>query len=126
MTPDLFENFSFTRTGQSIVPPSAEELARARRDLGIARAADHADRVSPEWKAKALAQVKAYAALHPHFLAEHARGFAEANGLPAAVEPRAWGNVMRCAAFAGFIVADGYAPANSSNRSPKTLWRSSR
>lgn len=121
---DLFELERFTRRGDSIVPPSAEEIAKRRRDDGIARAAAHADDVDPRWQTRAFRAVAIFARYHPAFLAEDARGMAEREGLPSPPDARAWGAVMRLAARRGVIVADGYGPANSSNRSPKVKWRS--
>lgn len=37
-------------------------------------------------------------------------------------DPRNWGAVMRMAKGEGLIRQTGYAPARSSNRSPKVLW----
>ena len=55
------------------------------------------------------------------FLAEEVRNFATGLDLPP--DGRAWGVVFRSAAREGLIVKAGYAPAKSSNLSPKVLWR---
>jgi len=115
---------TFTRTGTSIVPPSREELARQRRDTGMHRAADHAERVYPDWQDRAVGYVRLHATVHTQFMAETVRAVAEADGLTLPPDGRAWGAVMRRAQREGIIRADGYAPANSSNRSPKVRWAS--
>lgn len=100
-----------------------EELARvrARRDDGIQRAADHA---GDYWRRCARGFLLEYLATHAEpFLAENVREFAEARHLADPPDGRAWGQVMRSAARDGLIVKVGYAPARSSNLSPKVQWR---
>lgn len=59
------------------------------------------------------------------FLAEDVRqALAEEIGEPH--DLRAWGQVMRLAAKRGLIEKHGYAPARSSNLSPKVLWAAKR
>jgi len=120
--PDLFA--SFTRTGSSIVPPTPDELARRRRDTGIGRSADHAHRVDPLWQERAVRVVALYARYHEHFQAEDVRDVAETTSMPLPPDGRAWGAVMKRAAKEGIVKADGYAPSNSSNKSPKVRWMS--
>lgn len=120
--PDLFDRF--TRQGTSIVPPTAEELAKRRRDDGIARADRHAAANDPWWRDRAFRAVAIFARTHSAFLAEDVRQMAEREGLPPPPDGRAWGAVMQRAQRERVIQADGYAPANSSNRSPKVWWRS--
>lgn len=98
----------------------AEKVAAANRaEVGMARAAGRAERVRPGWHADALAAVRLHAETHAHFLAEDVDA-----PVPSEADPRAFGAVMREAVRAGICVADGAAPANSSNRSLKTRWRS--
>jgi len=100
------------------------QTARARRDVGIARAGDHADLVRAQWRDTAAKLVLAFAEqCAKPFLTEDAAAFAYSHGLPQPVEPRAWGSVMQLAKRRGCIVSTGFALANSSNRSPKVLWR---
>ena len=101
------------------------DTAAIRRELGISRAADKADRDHEGWQDDALAAVCKYLAQHPDrpFLAEEVRAWCETTGVIAAPEnERAWGAVMRRAAKDGYICKVGYAPARSSNLSPKVLW----
>lgn len=57
-----------------------------------------------------------------HFMTEDVREQVEpVIGLPH--DGRAWGQIIRGAARAGWIRRVGYAPARSSNLSPKPLWQ---
>jgi hypothetical protein len=97
------------------------EAASLRRDLGIERSARRGERVSPGWETEAVAHVRAYALKHERFLAEDVRsGFPTPEG----VDGRAWGAVLKRAQSLGIVRTDGFAPANSSNRSPKVRWLS--
>lgn len=118
------ELFAVTRIGQSIVPPTPQELSRIRADDGIERASEHAKQVSQDWQTKAVGYVRLFALCEPAFLAEDVREMAERDGFDAPPDGRAWGAVMRQAAREGIVVSAGYAPANSSNGSPKVKWRS--
>lgn len=119
---DLFD--THTRRGDSIVPPTREELARHKRDRGIERAVTHADAVSKLWSERAFRWFVIYARTHAEFITEAAREYAEAQGLPAPTDKRAWGHIAQRAARSGNVESIGYAPANSSNRSAKVLWKS--
>jgi hypothetical protein len=93
-----------------------------RRDLGMARAADHADRVEPGWTETALDLLRSFLVAHPAaFLAEEFRAWASGQ-LSAPPDARAFGAVMTAAKKLGMVEFVGYAPANSSNRSPKCRW----
>ncbi len=93
--------------------------ARSRADAGMSRAARRAEKVEPGWKAGALEAVRAYALSHELFLAEHVRLH-----VPHDADRRAVGAVLQSAQRRGWIKRDGYAPACSSNGSPKVRWRS--
>lgn len=95
--------------------------AEARRELGIARSELNS---GPAWQSRATGYVREWIARGNRgpFLCEHVRAFAEADGFPLPPSRTAWGAVMRRAAREGLIYADGYAPANSSNRGPKSQW----
>ena len=95
------------------------EAASNRAEVGMTRAASKAERVRPGWHADALAAVRAHASANAVFLAEEVP-----YSLPLEADPRAFGSIMREAARLGFVIAAGYALANTSNRAPKTLWRS--
>lgn len=97
------------------------DFARARRDDGITRSGDHA---GDTWKRGARGYLLEYLATHAGpFMAEDVREFAESRGFQAPPDGRAWGSVMQSAARAELIRKVGYAPARSSNLSPKVQWR---
>jgi hypothetical protein len=99
-----------------------KEHAETRRDLGIERAGEHADRVDDGWTDRAADEIAAFArAKGKPFVIEEVRPEAETR-IGAPPDERAWGAAARKAARAGAIEKVGYAPTNSSNRSPKTLW----
>jgi hypothetical protein len=99
--------------------------AENRRDVGINRAVNRADRDNPQWSEDAMHALEMYCKAHPdaQFLGEQVRAWGEGLEL---VEPpadgRAWGAVFRRAASLGIIRRVGYAPAMSSNLAPKCLW----
>lgn len=102
--------------------------ARAARDDGIQRAADHADAVQPRWTDVAFAYFCAYARHHAEFITESARKYAEDSGLPAPPDKRAWGHVATRACRAGVVRAGGFAKAVDPkvHCNVKTLWVSRR
>lgn len=98
-------------------------IAANRRDVGMARAIDHADREQPGWKDDALEFLEDFARRNSKpFLAEDVVSQWRLLGNPSPPDGRAWGGVIRSAASQGTICKVGYAPANTSNRSPKCLW----
>lgn len=101
----------------------AIDFARLRRDDGIERAADHAGQA---WQRSARGYLLEFLAIrlkrHDQFLAEDVREFAEKRGITDPPDGRAWGHVLRSAARENIIRKVGYAPARSSNLSPKVLW----
>jgi len=99
----------------------AKQRAERKRDVGIERGAEGAEHVDPGFAERALVHVERYARTHPGpFLAEEIRAGFETG----AVDGRAWGGIMAKARARGLIESDGFALANSSNRSPKCAWRS--
>jgi hypothetical protein len=100
--------------------------AAARRDTGMAQAIEKADRDQEGWSDAALACVRSFCRAHGHghqFLTEDVRLYGETLELVEKPEnERAWGAVMRMAATDGIIRKVGFAPARSSNLSPKVLW----
>lgn len=89
--------------------------------------AKHADRVESQWSITALQAVRTFATVKGSgctFLAEEARAWAEdVRGVSPPPDGRAWGHVILKARAEGLIASAGYAPAKSSNGSPKVLWR---
>lgn len=94
------------------------------------RSAARADRAEPDWTESAVTAVRKYAdtlrIIHGRpesFLAEKARAHAEMHGLSEPPDSRAWGHVMQLCKRRKILKPVGYAPAESSNGSPKVLWR---
>lgn len=98
------------------------EDAIARRDDGIGRSGDHA---GDRWKRAARGYLLEFlVGRRAPFLAEDVRQFAESHRLESPPDGRAWGAVIQSAARERLIRKVGYAPARSSNMSPKVLWGS--
>lgn len=99
------------------------QKAEFRRDVGIAQAEDHANGVDPSWSEDAYSILEQFCrqATAP-FIIEEVRAFADGRGFFSPTDERAWGGVIRRAAAKGLIRKIGYAPAKSSNLSPKCLW----
>lgn len=99
------------------------EAARARRDAGMASALDHAEDESPGWADRAFDLLVQYATEQAHpFTIEAFRWWAEAGGFEHPPESRAYGPITQKAIRRGVIARIGYAPAASSNGSPKPLY----
>ena len=99
--------------------------AKARADLGIERAAAKTHRVDPAWIEEAIGDLRAalhFNVLPFNFTIEDARF--HCRDLPPGCDGRVWGHITRQAVKLGIIEATGqYAPAASSNGSPKMLYR---
>lgn len=107
---------------------SVQDMARAleRRDDGMASSAEHAERAQPGWSERARAYVQRYPIIfgwETPFTMEQARQWAYAMGLDRPPEERAWGAVTQKLVRDGIIEPVGYAPAASSNGSPKRTYR---
>jgi len=102
------------------------QAAIERRDIGIHRAIEKADRDVPDWSLIAYYGLLKFVQAHTltKFLAEDVREWCERHRyVPPPENGRAWGAVMQRAARRKVIEKCGYAPAKSSNLSPKVLWR---
>ena len=93
--------------------------ARERGKTGSRRASERADRASEGWTEKAAACLHRWAADNERFLIEDVSRSGMTSSPP---DPRAWGHATRLAVKRGWIKKVGYAPAESSNGSPKCLW----
>jgi len=98
--------------------------ARERGKTGSRRASERADRASEGWTERAAEEIKRCAELFDRELIDGAFLIETIamhwNNPPP--DPRAWGHATRLAAKRGWIKKVGYAPAASSNGSPKCLW----
>ena len=76
----------------------------ARRDRGIERAANHADRISDGWSDRALEMLRCYLLLvGGKFQAEDIREWSHKRGLSFPPSKRAWGGVVVRARNLGLI-----------------------
>ena len=105
-----------------------QTLSEAHRagQQGSLIAAEHADKVEQSWTQRAAILFVDYArdvALGQPFLTEDARAWAEGQGLPPPPDNRAWGCIAKAMREANHVAFAGYAPAKSSNGSPKCQWR---
>lgn len=124
--PDLFSSAPLLTAAPHPVK-GPDFYYKRRRDDGIRRAQDHAEADCPDWTEIAACYVADYAiriAQGQPFLMEDARE-ASVGRVPPPDEPRAWGAVGPYAARKNWIVKVAYAPARSSNGSPKWTWRAS-
>ena len=95
-----------------------------RRDNGIQRAVAHAEKETERWAQRAtmyLTDLIDRRGFKP-FLFEELIEIAIREGVAAPPDGRAWGGIARRLAKAGVIRNLGYAPAKTSNLSPKVLW----
>lgn len=87
---------------------------------GMKAAEEAANIVEPSWSDKALdAMLEAGKALG-NFTIEDVRAACK---VESPTDERAWGGVVQRASRKKLIVRIGYAPAKSSNGSPKPVWR---
>ena len=96
--------------------------AAQRRNVGMQRAADHADRETPDWRDQAYEFLLTFARANHEFLSEDFVEAAVSRGIPKPPDGRAWGAIVRRAAVAGAIRRVGAAPARTSNCSLKPVW----
>lgn len=99
------------------------EAARARRDQGMTRCADKAERESSGWNDHALALMRHYALAQVlPWTIEQFRPWAYGRGLAKPDDERAFGSTTQRAIRLGYIERVGYAPAASSNGAPKATY----
>lgn len=97
--------------------------AKERGEVGAERAASKAVRLDEGWIHKATdALIKFYRENQGEYMIEEAREFCPP--LPDGADARAWGYITRRVLNLGFIKKTGsFAPAKTSNGSPKPLYR---
>ncbi len=130
-TPDLFAQTisKFSRQITEFVELTNAKAA-AGRDKGISKAEAHAASEHAQWPELAAGYLDRFMRFScslqgGRFQTTHFRHWAEVQGLPSPPDPRAYGGIIRRAAKAGRIVADGYAckPDESSHACPAVVWR---
>jgi hypothetical protein len=87
---------------------------------GMKAAEDAANHVEPSWSERALEAMLETGRALGKFTIEDVR---EACKVESPTDQRAWGGVVQRAARLHLITRVGYAPAKSSNGSPKPVWR---
>lgn len=107
-------------------PPKQPDLfdVAERRDAAIEAVAEHAEEHAPGWADRAYLALERFCRQRKTpFVAEEARLWCyRSAGLDAPHDDRAWGAVMRRAERDLVLAQNGYAPAKSSNLSPKVQW----
>lgn len=99
------------------------DAAVRRRDAGMAASLDHAERTLDGWADYAYGLLLWFSDGHSDpWTVEAFRAWAAAQGLPPPPDLRAFGGVTQRALRRGVITKVGYAPAASSNGSPKPLY----
>ena len=98
--------------------------AAAARDLGMAQAADHAERVEDGFGERAFRFICTYAETHQVFISEECTAAAAAQGLVSPADPRAWGAPFQRAARARVIEKIGYGISQRRHLSPTPKWSS--
>ena len=102
------------------------ERARAKRDIGILLAVNHADNAVPDWNDVAYEFVRLFAARSKGVFIGHDIVLASREwGLAEAPDARAWGGPIRRAVKESLIVRVGYTAAPHRHCSPVPLYRAS-
>lgn len=97
--------------------------ARSRADAGIQQAADATERRHDGWQDLAVEALRQFARKQFEPFTVEAARVQIASALPAPKSLKSWGAVTRRAMADGYLVHTGrYAPAASSNGSPKALY----
>ena len=99
------------------------DYARAARDEGMERAADHAEGVDPGWAASCYRVLEVYAGHTAEFNSLAFREHLARIGFPVPV-PKALGGVFRKAACAGLIHKVGFDQHPERHCSPTPRWQS--
>jgi len=104
---------------------SRMDMARAKRDDGMGRALDHAERDVPTWGEQALAYLRCYAETHDRFPAWFVTHAAELTGaVPTPPTLKSWGAILAKAARDGWLKNDGYTQHPQRHASPTPIWLS--
>lgn len=104
------------------------EAAETRRDDGITRAVAHAEANHKSWLERGVGLLRLYVVKQngKNFLSEDFVVWLHHDypiSFPKPPDARAYGGIIRSAARANMIERVGYAPAKTSNCSPKCVWR---
>lgn len=100
------------------------EAPRAQREIGMACAMEHAERVSPGWKDLAYQFLLDFARNHPSFISEDVSDASKAAGMEQPPTDRAWGSLYVKAAKSGVIVQSGTGRSRRRHNSLCPRWQS--
>lgn len=96
------------------------------RDAGIAQAIDHANDVSNDWSERAYMVLQDFLNIHVgDFMVEELRSYAALIDFEIPPSSRAWGGIIRKAAFAGLVEKVGVQNTTNvkSHCTPASVWR---
>ena len=104
------------------------DAASTKAEAGIQRAADRAERLDQGWIAMAAEDLRRFFAERREERATIDKARRHCRPVPDGADGRAWGCVTRRAERLGYIerVPGMYAPADSSNGSPKPVYKAGR
>lgn len=98
--------------------------AEAQRDLGMMRAARHAETVHVGWNDQAYAFLEAFAKQHKDFISEDVSDASKKVEFPQPPTDRAWGSVYRKAIKEGIILQVGAGRSRRRHASICPRWGS--
>jgi hypothetical protein len=101
------------------------DFAKKATDEAIQRGVDHANAVHSNWSDQAFEFLKGYAEINPIFMVEDVRN-ASKGVVPSPPTDKAWGGVIRKAAFNGIVFRAGYREVKNvrAHRTPASVWKS--
>ncbi len=103
----------------------ALEQARTERDVGMQRAANRAEKISPGWLDQAFMYLQFFATTHESFISEDVSAASKENcAFEQPITDRAWGSVYKRAVKENVIVQDGYGRSARRHNSVCVRWRS--
>ncbi len=105
-----------------------DESGKTLRDLGMKQAADHSDKVEPDWSIRATNKLKRFLVYwkFPDFTCEEFQQWAYSKGLSHPASPEAWGTLIMNAARSNIICKTGnYRAAKTPVKHARALavWR---
>lgn len=98
--------------------------AEAQRDIGMHRAARHAEEVHMHWNDQAYAFLVAFSRTHKEFISEDVSDASKAQGFPQPPTDRAWGSVYRKACRNDVIIQVGTGRSRRRHASICPRWGS--
>lgn len=100
------------------------QYAEAQRDIGMLRAARHAENVHPHWNDQAYDFLVAFAKRSKEFISEDVSGASKEAGFPQPPTDRAWGSIYRKAVRNDVIIQVGSGRSRRRHASICPKWGS--